>query len=161
MQAVKTQRPLSTPGQSGGKPKIFSQVLRNILFARNEADAVDSRRKGLYWEFTYPGLGGWHIHWIHKNIKNGHSTNRAQSMFATTKTEGVGSDHSRIWSQPGRAVPGSHLPTGHIGQLNRAQSKASAGPMHSKFRTPSPSEHSHVVPKHQLRRSPPKNFFFK
>ena len=65
------------------------------------------------------------------------------------------SDHSRIWSQPGKAVPGSHLPTGHIGQLNRAQSKASAGPMYSKFRTPSPSEHSHVVPKHQLRRYPP------
>ena len=67
----------------------------------------------------------------------------------------VPSDHSRIWSQPGKAVPGSHLPTGHIGQLNRAQSKASAGPMYSKFRTPSPSEHSHVVPKHQLRRYPP------
>ena len=72
------------------------------------------------------------------------------------------SDHSRIWSQPGKAVPGSHLPTGHIGQLNRAQSKAAAGPMYSKFRTPSPSEHSHVVPKHQLRSYPPpqkKNFF--
>ena len=71
--------------------------------------------------------------------------------------------HSRIWSQPGKAVPGSHLPTGHIGQLNRAQSKASAGPMYSKFRTPSPSEHFHVVPKHQLRRlpppPPPKKFF--
>ena len=65
------------------------------------------------------------------------------------------SDHSRIWSQPGKAVPGSHLPTGHIGQLNRAQSKALAGLMYSKFRTPSPSEHSHVVPKHQLRRYPP------
>ena len=65
------------------------------------------------------------------------------------------SDHSRIWSQPGKAVPGSHLPTGHIGQFNRAQSKASAGPMYLKFRTPSPSEHSHVVPKHQLRRYPP------
>ena len=65
------------------------------------------------------------------------------------------SDHSRIWSQPGKAVPGSHLPTGHIGQLNRARSKASAGLMYSKFRTPSPSEHSRVVPKHQLRRYPP------
>ena len=82
------------------------------------------------------------------------------------KREGNGwesSDHSRIWSQPGKAVPGSHLPTGHIGQLNRAQSKASAGPMYSKFRTPSPAEHSHVVPKHQLRRYPPpqkkKKFF--
>ena len=31
------------------------------------------------------------------------------------------SGHSRIWSQLGKAVPGSHLPTGHIGQLNRAQ----------------------------------------
>ena len=29
---------------------------------------------------------------------------------------GEDSDHStRIWSQPGKAVPGSHLPTGHIG----------------------------------------------
>ena len=65
--------------------------------------------------------------------------------------------------QPGKAVPGSHLPTGHIGQLNQAQSKASARPMYSKFRTPSPSEDSHVVPKHQLRRYPPPprpKFFF-
>ena len=29
----------------------------------------------------------------------------------------VTSDHSGIWSQPGKAVPGGHLPTGHIGQL--------------------------------------------
>ena len=88
-------------------------------------------------------------------------------MLSRLENGCIHSDHSRIWSQPGKAVPGSHLPTGHIGQLNRAQSKASAGPMYSKFRTPSPSEHSHVVPKHQLRRYPPpppppkkKNFLF-
>ena len=80
---------------------------------------------------------------------------QTSSACMQTHTHTYTSDHSRIWSQPGKAVPGSHLPTGHIGQLNRAQSKASAGPMYSKFRTPSPSEHSHAVPKHQLRILPP------
>ena len=58
----------------------------------------------------------------------------------------------RIWAQPGKPVPGSHLPTRHTRHLNRAQSKAPAGPAYAYFRTPSPFKHSYVVPTHNRRK---------